>query len=126
MPEQSAALPSGLRVLLVEDEPLIALDGEAILVSLGVAQVVGARGVADALAALQSETFDAAILDLRLDRDSSLPVARRLADLGVPFGFLTGFQADAIPEEFKDRPVAPKPFNPDLLLNLLRALLPQG
>ena len=124
MPEQSAALPPGLRVLLVEDEPLIALDGEAILLSLGVAQVVCARGVADALAALRSETFDAAILDLRLDRDSSLPLAHRLTGLGIPFGFLTGYHADAIPDEFKDRPVVPKPFDADLLLQLMRKLVP--
>ena len=111
-------------MLLVEDEPLIALDGEAILMSLGVARVVWARGVAEALSAMQAETFDVAILDLRLDKDSSLPLAQELAKLGVPFGFLTGYQADALPDEFKDRPMVPKPFNADLLGGLLHDLLP--
>jgi DNA-binding response OmpR family regulator len=123
VPEQKSALAPGLRVLLVEDEPLIAIDGQAMLLAMGVARVVCTRGVAITLDALQRETFDAAILDLRLDQDSSIPLARRLDDLGVPFGFLTGYQGDAIPEEFKDRPIVAKPFNAEQLQQLVRTLI---
>jgi DNA-binding NtrC family response regulator len=123
LPSEESLLPPGLCVLLVEDEPLIALDGEAILHAMGVGEVVWVRTVADGLNALGARPFHAAFLDLRLGQDSSIPLAQRLASLNVPFGFLTGFQGDAIPEEFKDCPILIKPFTPDQLGKLLQNLL---
>ena len=123
MASESIALPPGLSILLVEDEPLIAMDGEAILLSLGAAHVAIARSVAYALHAIDGQTFHAAILDLRLGAETSVPLAVRLQELGVPFGFLTGYSGDAIPDPFKDRPVAAKPFAPDGLSKLLQALV---
>jgi CheY-like chemotaxis protein len=116
-------LPPGLRVLLAEDEPLIAMDGEASLRALGVQLVVLARSVSEGLNAIGSSTLDAAFLDLRLGADTSVPLAERLAAAGVPFAFLTGYQGDAIPPVFKDRPVVAKPFTPDLLLKTLLAMV---
>jgi len=116
-------LPPGLRVLVVEDEPLIAIDTESILQAMGVSEVVCVRTVADGMQALDAQQFHAAFLDLRLGQGSSIPLAQRLATLGVPFGFLTGFQGDSIPDELKARPVAVKPFTPDQLGELLRKLI---
>jgi len=116
-------LPAGLRVLLVEDEPLIALDGEHILRSTGVDEVVWVRNLADGIQSVDAKQFHAALLDLRLGTDSSIPLAQRLAALNVPFGFLTGFHGDAIPSEYKDRPIVPKPFTPQQLSNLLLRLV---
>lgn len=116
-------LPPGLRVLVVEDEPLIAIDTESSLQAMGVSEVVCVRTVADGMQALDAQQFHAAFLDLRLGQGSSIPLAQRLATLGVPFGFLTGFQGDAIPDEFKARPVAVKPFTPNQLGELLRKLI---
>lgn len=118
-------LPAGLRVLLAEDEPLIAMDGEAVLRGMGVQLVVLARSVSEGLNAIASSTPDAAFLDLRLGADTSVPLAERLAQAGVPFAFLTGYQGDAIPPTFKDRPVVAKPFTPDLLLQALLAMVPK-
>jgi len=118
-------LPAGLRVLLAEDEPLIAMDGEAVLQSMGVQLVVLARSVNEGLNAIATSALDAAFLDLRLGADTSVPLAERLADAGVPFAFLTGYQGDAIPITFKDRPVVAKPFTPDLLLQALLAMVPK-
>ena len=118
-------LPAGLRVLLAEDEPLIAMDGEAVLQSMGVQLVVLARSVSEGLNAIATSALDAAVLDLRLGADTSVPLAERLADAGVPFAFLTGYQGDAIPITFKDRPVVAKPFTPDLLLQALLAMVPK-
>lgn len=118
-------LPAGLRVLLAEDEPLIAMDGEAVLQSMGVQLVVLARSVSGGLNAIATSALDAAFLDLRLGADTSVPLAERLADAGVPFAFLTGYQGDAIPITFKDRPVVAKPFTPDLLLQALLAMVPK-
>jgi CheY-like chemotaxis protein len=116
-------LPAGLRVLLAEDEPLIAMDGEAVLQALGVQQVVPARSLSDGLKAVDAAPLDAALLDLRLGADNSLPLAERLAALGVPFAFLTGYQGDAIPLTFKDRPVVAKPFTSDTLLHALLTIV---
>jgi DNA-binding response OmpR family regulator len=113
----------GLRVLLVEDEILIALDCEALLLALGVSEVRRVRNVAEGLGALDAETFDAAILDVRLGSEDSMPLARRLDELGVPFGFVSGLADDAIPAELRRRPQMPKPFNLEEVQKLLSAVL---
>ena len=112
-------------MLLAEDEPLIAMDGEAVLRGMGVQLVVLARSVNEGLHAIASSALDAAFLDLRLGADTSVPLAERLAVAGVPFAFLTGYQGDAIPPVFKDRPIVAKPFTPDLLLQALLAMVPK-
>ena len=123
MRSETGALPGGLRVLLVEDEPLIGFDTQTTLQSFGVAHVTWVRGAADALSKIETETFNAAILDLQLGGESSLPLAQRLEELGVPYGFVTGHSDKAIPPEFRDRPVVSKPFTGDQIHNLLHALV---
>jgi len=123
MAAEKVALPPGLHVLLVEDEPLIAIDGEAMLLTLGADSVVTAHSVSQALQAVDGQSFHAAILDLRLGNDTSLVLAARLQELGVPFGFLTGYAGDVLPEHLKDCPIVRKPFAVDDLSRLLRTLL---
>jgi CheY-like chemotaxis protein len=80
------------KVLLVEDNPIIAMNTESLLEDLGVAEVVIAANVREALASVDKSDFDFAILDLHLgDGEDSLPVAARLTELGVRFVFATGF-----------------------------------
>jgi CheY-like chemotaxis protein len=122
---EGRALLAGKSVLLVEDEPLILMDSEAMLKSLGAAKVSLARNVAEGLQALDNERPSLAILDYRLKGENSLPLARRLAELGVRFGFLTGYEGDGIPREFRDRPLLAKPFTAAQLLGLLRTLTGQ-
>ena len=76
---ETKQVPPGLRVLLVEDEPLIAIDGEDMLRAMGVDDVVCVRTVAEGMAALDANQFHAALLDLRLGQESSIPLAQRLA-----------------------------------------------
>jgi CheY-like chemotaxis protein len=116
-------LPAGLHLLLVEDVPLIALDGERMLLALGAARVTWVRAADQALQALEAEDFDAAILDLRLGEDTSVPLARRLGELGIPYGFLTGYSGGDLPPEFQDRPIVTKPFTLHELSLLLRRLV---
>ena len=117
------ALPAGLRILLVEDEVLIALDCEAMLLGLGVGEVRRARTLAEGLSLVESEPFDAAILDVRLGSEDSMPLARRLAELAIPFGFVSGLVDEAIPVELKGRPQMPKPFNLEEVKRLMSAVL---
>ena len=122
------SLSPGLRVLLVEDEPLIAIDTQDALVRFGVKEVVWARNLAEADAAIDAGGFHAAILDLRLGAESSVPLAHRLAALNVPFGFLTGFLDSGIPASLRQYPVVMKPCTHaqlgDLLLSLVSPTAP--
>jgi DNA-binding response OmpR family regulator len=123
MQDNGRALPTGLRILLVEDEVLIALDCEAMLLGLDVGEVRRARTVAEGLCLLEKERFDAAILDVRLGDGDSLPLARRLAELGVPFGLVSGLVDEAIPAGLKGHPQMSKPFNLEEVRKLLSAVL---
>lgn len=115
-------MPLGARVLLLEDEPLIAMEEESVLQSLGI-EVVCVRTADEGLDLLGSGGFDAALLDWKLGAGSSIGVAQRLSEMGVPFVFLTGYQEDAIPDEFRDRPIVHKPFTAEQLRDAVTALV---
>jgi CheY-like chemotaxis protein len=119
---------SGLRVLIVEDEFIIALDIDRMLESTGIAGSRHAGNVRDALAILDAaeagrDKIDIALLDLKLSHESALPVAARLSQLGIPFAFLTGSPDDGDTRAFPDVPVVAKPFDDaSLLAGIRRAL----
>lgn len=79
------------RVLLVEDSMLIALDAEDALIACGVGQVAIAGSVAAALAAMDRDLPDFAVLDFNLGDETSEAVAGALAEAGVPYCFATGY-----------------------------------
>lgn len=82
-------------------------------------EVVGpARTVSRALALLEDSVVDAAILDLQIEDETSLAVARRLDDLGIPWAMATGHARSAIPAECDHVRVLTKPFS---ITELLRA-----
>src|SRR5690606_15048534 len=86
-----------LRILLVEDEMLIAMMAEDMLGGLG-HQVAGVHsGVASALEAVEAGGFDLALLDVNLGRESSEAVAGALAARNIPFVFVTGYGEAGIP-----------------------------
>jgi DNA-binding NtrC family response regulator len=106
------------RVLVVEDEGLIALDVETTLRDAGVRDIVSAANVADALALIARVPLDAAILDLHLGRGGwSHVVAEQLRAKGVPFIFSSG--TVAVVDGFRDVPFVAKPFATDQLLAAL-------
>jgi len=107
-------------VLIVEDDPIIALGFEDTLLSLGVAVVRVAANVATALRAIDDRAPEFALLDVGLVGEKSVAVAERLAALGIPFAFATGYGADRVPPAFADRPRLPKPCTTDVLLAALR------
>jgi two-component SAPR family response regulator len=89
----------GLRVLVVEDELLIAIEIETMLAEFDCAVVGPVPSVAQALALLEREWVDFAILDVNLGRERSTPIAEALRSRGVPFALATGYEAEQLPEE---------------------------
>jgi DNA-binding response OmpR family regulator len=101
----------GLRILLVEDEYLLALDMQETMEGWG-ATVVGPVGrLEPAVALAQSEALDGAILDLTLYGEDALPLADLLLADGLPLIFLTGYTIGKIPDRFAGIPVLAKPFD---------------
>jgi CheY-like chemotaxis protein len=110
------------RVLIVEDEMLVAMMIEDALTDLGL-EVAGTAGtVEEALAAAKTDGFDCAILDVHLHGKDVYPVADALAARGVPFAFATGYGAGALVEKYRNRPSLPKPFTGQDLERILAKL----
>ena len=114
---------SELRVLLVEDESLIAMLIEDTLFDLDCQAVSVAPTVADALDKLASTEFDIAILDVNLNGSQSYPIAEVLVRKHIPFIFSTGYGASGVPEAFRAVPVLVKPFRAGDVARSLEAAL---
>ena len=107
-------------VLIVEDDPIIALDFEDTLLGFGVNTVRTAASVAKALTLIEQQPPDFALLDVSLIREKSFAIAERLGALKIPFAFVTGYGTDAkLPAAFAGKPRLPKPYSTDALLALL-------
>ncbi|SDO25656.1 response regulator [Afipia sp. GAS231] len=107
-------------VLIVEDDPIIALDFEDTLLGFGVKTVRSAASVVRALDLIEQRPPDFALLDVGLIRENSFAVAERLAALKIPFVFVTGYGSDArLPAAFANQPRLPKPYSTDALKALL-------
>ena len=119
-----ADLLRGKKVLLVEDSLIIALDAEDLLDRLGADFVTTESSVVSAIAAIETERPDFAILDINLGDHDSVPIANRLAELGVPFMFATGYgEQSQLPDALKPRPVLQKPYTLASLSRRLGELL---
>jgi CheY-like chemotaxis protein len=109
-------------VLIVEDDPIIALDFEDTILGFGVKTVRTAGNVARALQMIADRQPDFALLDVGLVREKSFAVAERLDALNIPFVFVTGYAADVrLPAAFADKPRLPKPYSSDALQAMLRS-----
>ncbi len=102
----------GLRILLVEDEAMVAMLMEGMLDGLGCQRVEWAASVPAALQALQREEFDGALLDVNLSGTTVYPVAEALAYRKLPFVFVTGYGRTAdLQARFPAATVLKKPFD---------------
>src|ERR687890_509335 len=105
---------SGSRsILIVEDEPLIAMMLEDFLESLGHSISASCDSVDAAMAEVEKGGFDLAILDVNLKGQNVWPVATALRQKKVPFVIATGGHVDPPPPEFNDAPVIEKPYTVD-------------
>ena len=98
------------RILVVDDEPLIAMMVQEWLAELGCETIGPAHSVQDALDLIGSVTVDGAILDVSLGREDCYPVADALRGLGIPIAFATGHGAGSVPARFHGVLILPKPF----------------
>ena len=112
---------SGKRLLVVEDEYVIASDLAYTIEAAG-ATVIGPAGtVEDALALLDSDRIDGAVLDVNLHQKRVYPVADALAARRIPFVFATGYDAADMPPAYAGVPRYEKPVNKDQLVRLFLA-----
>lgn len=118
----TAAL-EGLRVLVVEDEFLVATLIEDMLTSAGCLVSGPVPRLAEALDAVHGGTFDAAVLDVNLAGDRIDPVADVLSRRNIPFVFVTGYSAGALPAVHAERPRLCKPFKMADLLDTLSSVV---
>ncbi|MDP3747049.1 MAG: response regulator [Phenylobacterium sp.] len=118
---------TGLRLLIVEDEAMVAMMIEFMLTDLGcvVVDVAGTVSRGLALAGDEALALDGAILDVNLGGEKVYPVAEALRSRHVPFIFSTGYGIDGITEQFAQVPALAKPYEQQTLENmLLTTLLP--
>ena len=113
----------GRNILVVEDEVLIILLLENIMNDNGCASVKLALSVPQALGLIDSNSFDAATLDLNLNGIMSFPVADALEARCVPFVFMTGYSAALIQGRYSEHPVMHKPFREPALVAALNEMI---
>ena len=111
----------GALILVIEDEPLIALDLSASLRDAG-ARVVQAANVEGALAAIEAHACSAAVLDFRLGVETGRAVARRLKEKRVPFLYYSGRALDDLTTG-SGAPVISKPAGSREIVGMLRLLI---
>lgn len=129
MAEASSGTPlRGVRVLLVEDETLVAMLLEDMIADLGGTVVASASRVAAALEVARdpSTDVDFALLDVNLAGEDVFPVAAALAERGVPFVFSTGYGSGGLPHVWRDRPTLQKPFTEEQVIAAVDKVAPRS
>jgi CheY-like chemotaxis protein len=120
---QVTGLLAGRRILVVEDEMLVLMNVEMALEDLGCSAICAAASVAEALALLAEQNFDAAMLDVNLGGEKSYPVADRLIERGIPFAFSTGYSDHGHRIDLEKRPVLRKPYTREGMVAVFKQLL---
>jgi two-component sensor histidine kinase len=121
--DQRPLILAGRRLLVIEDEPLVALDLVAGLEEAG-AEIVGSAGtVEEALQLIESASIDAVLLDANLRGRPVDDLAAALTRKNVPFVFVTGYGHESLPRSFSTAPMLAKPFSREQLLRAVTPLI---
>jgi CheY-like chemotaxis protein len=110
------------RILVVEDEMIVAMFVEDVLGELGYPVAGIVSNMEDGLARAGQDDFDLALLDVHLSGKEVFPLADILVGRNIPMIFATGYGARGLPDRFRDRPVLQKPFNPEELAKVLAGI----
>ncbi len=116
------ALPPHCRVLLVEDESLVAMAVEDTLTAIG-CEVRLAMRLDAALRLAKTAAVDVAVLDVNLGQERSYPVADALSHRNIPFLFVSGYGRRGLDAAYQDRPTLQKPYRADELARSIGELL---
>jgi DNA-binding response OmpR family regulator len=120
--QRMSDLLDGLRVLLLEDEPLIAMDVEQLCLDNGAAEVITVRALEEIDPQAAVSSVDVAIVDLMLSGVSTFDFARRLQQAGKPFIFASGHSdADEVQASFPEVAFVAKPYAGADLVNAVAA-----
>jgi PAS domain S-box-containing protein len=112
----------GNRILIVEDESLVALALSEMLEECGFEVVGPCASMFEAIEVIRSRDFDAAVLDVNLNGEMIYPAAEMLADRGIPFVFMTGYGPEGIDRRFGSVVAMHKPIEREKLLGLFRVM----
>ena len=121
-----SALLDGIRVLVVEDQFFIALELEAMIRDLGGTVAGPAAHLDSARTLVRQEKINCAILDVKLDGNTSLPLADELIASGVPVILVSGYDSNQLPNRFADTPKLLKPISVAELTRVLEHIFQQG
>ncbi len=122
-PQPAALGLAGLRVLVIEDESMVAMLLEDFLADIGCEVAGVASRLKEALEKVGTLAFDVAILDVNLNGEQTFPIADALMARGRAIVFATGYGAMTLPPELRNLPVLQKPFQQDELERALREAL---
>ena len=112
----------GHRFLVVEDEMMVLLMIEGMLADFGCEVAASAASPQKALELIATQSFDAALLDMKLNGETSEAVAQALLDRGTPFIFCTGGDILDVAPQFRNHPFLRKPFSYEDLANKVAQL----
>jgi DNA-binding response OmpR family regulator len=112
----------GPRILVAEDEFLVAMLLEEDLRDAGFSIIGPFTSLDAAREGMENSTFDVAVLDVNMNGEMSFPLAHELKARGVPFIFLSGYGASVLPEELRSAPRFTKPYETRLLIAEVRRL----
>lgn len=117
-------LLKGLRILLVEDDALIAIDCQEALIEAGAACVDIAKSNSTVMDLLVSSVFDVAVIDIHLGNESGIPIAASLSERNLPFIFCTGaVEGAGLPEPLQGTAIVNKPYEISELILAIRATI---
>src|SRR5262249_42254672 len=123
LPAQVSPSLKDKRILIVEDEPLVALDMQSMLSSAGCAIIGPVGSIEDAKRTIEREEIDAALVDVNLQGKSIDALLVELKENDIPFAFVTGYGAKVLSKTFEETVTISKPFSADQLLAVTEVLL---
>ena len=121
-----SAIPPGLKILVLEDDQMVALLLEDLLGELGCKVIGPCNSPKSCIDLIDRHSPQVALLDVHLGGDDCFLVAAALAERNIPFAFATGDGCLDLPGEFADKPVLPKPFHLATIINLVADLARQA